>query len=242
MRTSGRGSPESWLERNEGVSAPTPDGIRQEITDLTGLFVLRGFALDAQYPVLRDVEADGLSTVGIPGSARISAALRNQRYRDLYIAQVESRSYNMRLVDGALLQFDFEFRGRALTRSRLAYLPEPDKVDYLEDQQSYLEGAIFSEISDLRGVGVPIRFDYDGRPGVAKPVTHPASHVTLGQYSHCRVPASAPITAGAFTDLIIDCFYTDDESESALRFPLRTHRFPTSIAPEEKAKIHFMLP
>jgi len=38
-----------------------------------------------------------------------------------------------------------------------------------------------AEAGGLSGVEHPLRFDYDAREGIHKPVTHPKSHLTLGK-------------------------------------------------------------
>ncbi|WP_418219937.1 DUF2290 domain-containing protein [Candidatus Thiodictyon syntrophicum] len=50
-----------------------------------------------------------------------------------------------------------------------------------------------AEAGGLSGVEHPLRFDYDVREGIHKPVTHPKSHLTLGQYDLCRDRARQPL-------------------------------------------------
>ena len=56
-------------------------------------------------------------------------------------------------------------------------------------------------------VPFPIRFDYDCRDEVVVNITHPKSHLTLGQYQNCRVPVSAPLTPYIFALFILRNFY-----------------------------------
>ena len=49
---------------------------------------------------------------------RISEALKSDDYRGMYRRLVQRRVYNAKMLDGALMQFMYEFSGRTLLRHR----------------------------------------------------------------------------------------------------------------------------
>jgi hypothetical protein len=75
-------------------------------------------------------------------------------------------------------------------------------------KNDYWEGKSFLEVVGHQVLPVPIRVDYDNRPNVAESVRHPAAHLTLGQYKHCRIPISSPMLPIAFAKFIGSHFYS----------------------------------
>jgi len=175
------------------------------------------------------------------GLAR-SSVLRGKPYQDLYAEQLAARAYNIKMLDGALIQMSYEFAGALPVRSRLAFLPSPDLTEFQAAPELYLEDLMYTEVVDPRAVTVPIRFDFDDRPGVATELAHPRAHLTLGQYKNCRIATTAPLTPGAFVGFLLRSFYNTAMTAITGGSPVAEHRFAATISGGEQASIHIAVP
>jgi hypothetical protein len=223
------------------MSAPSIQGVVDEIVELTSFLVVKGFVDDQNYPVRR-----GLSTtvtqIQFSSALPMSAMLKEKRYEELYVEQRMTRSYNFRMLDGALVQMTYEFDSDRLLRSRLAFLPSPDLTEFQNDPELYMDDPLFAEVVDRRVVTVPIRFDFDDRPGTASDVIHPCAHVTLGQYKNCRIATTAPLTPGVFVGFILRSFYNTAINQISGTAPCVAHRFEATITSNEAKLPHFAVP
>lgn len=191
----------------------------------------------------------------MPSSRRVSDAVRvctpvaadstslgAGSYVDLYDAERERRAYNVRFVDGALLQISYDYSQSGLVRHRLCYLPSPDLLPYLGNSELYVADTPYLEVVGEQVVGVPLRFDYDARDGVSSSVVHPVAHLTMGQHGNCRIPVSAPLSAITFLHFITRSFYipdTDPESFFALS---GMSSMGDTITDGEKRLLHVVVP
>ena len=89
---------------------------------------------------------------------------------------------------------------------------------------------------------VPCRFDHDGREGVAVELAHPVSHLTLGQYTACRIPVSTSVTSHAFVDFVLRSFSNTASSAADVRLPNRLIRFEVCMTPAERRTMHIGVP
>lgn len=101
-------------------------------------------------------------------------------------------SYNMRMLDGALIHMMYRFRNNQLEAHRLAFFPSPFLGEFQNNPEIYLEDEIYAEVIMRNIVPFPLRFDFDCREEVVVEMYHPKSHLTLGQYQNCRIPVSSP--------------------------------------------------
>ena len=88
----------------------------------------------------------------------------------------------------------------------------------------------------------PLRCDYDGGDGRHVDVAHPKSHLTLGQYEHCRIPVSAPITPHWFIDFLLRNFYQTLGRGCTDEMPVGGVSFEESISPAERRVVHLVIP
>lgn len=176
-----------------------------ELEQLTGDLIESGLADSYGWPLLKK-GADHTSVETKNGVD--SSVIRARSYTELYDSQLASDSYNVRLPDGALLQMSYRFEAGKLATHRLAYLPSPLLGAFQDDPEIYIRSEPFAEIVGPQISVVPIRFDFDAREGVAEEVSHPTSHLTLGQYKHCRIPVSGPLTPSAFVEFVLTHFYS----------------------------------
>lgn len=129
-------------------------------------------------------------------------------YEAHYVEVLGQGAYDVRLLDGALLQFQYEFTNRGeLSRSVQRYLPSPDLTPFQEDPELYFKDELYGDVVGSSAVCVPVRFDFDNRAGVAQARAHPASHLTLGQYTHCRIAAAGAVTPYYFVEFLLRAFY-----------------------------------
>jgi hypothetical protein len=196
------------------MAEPTPQQIFTSIQSLTTHLVHSRLVDDQEWP---RISTSG-GSVEISTQNRVnSSVLKNVPYSAMYAEQARSRSFNFVLLDKALVQMSYEFEVGRLIRHRLAFLPSPSLLDFQADPDFYLNEVLYADIVGHQVVAVPIRIDFDVRNNVEVGRDHAAAHMTLGQYRHCRIPLSAPVTPGVFVDFLVRHFYrTPDMPEFAI--------------------------
>ena len=188
------------------MSRPTPKLLKQYIDSLVAKLIEVGLSDDQNASILSQTSAKSFEVTFVNAKA-VSAALKDREYEDVYQEMVDARAYNLKMLDGAIVQMMYEFEDGVLLRHRLAFFPSPRLRPFQEDAEAYLEDALFAEIVSRRIVPFPLRFDFDAREGVFEPLIHPKSHLTLGQYEDCRIPVTSPLTPKWFIDFILRNFY-----------------------------------
>lgn len=216
---------------------------RKEFIDLVGYLLEHSLVDDQNIPARR---SRGRRIVALE-SDYWSDSPRLQRkvpYSDLYDDLAKARAYDLRFLDGALAQVQYEFDadGAQLRRARVAFLPSPDLTPYQEDPGLYLHDEIYGDVVDPRVVPVPLRFDFDSRPEVVKDFLHPHSHMTIGQYPHCRVPLSGGLTPHFFIELILRSFYRTNTKVHTDDLPASRVRMPKTITEKEERYAHMAMP
>ena len=219
---------------------PLHKDLLDEINDLTRYLIEQGLSDDQNFPYVVE-EGPGQYRITYP-NASFAPMLKEVPYAEMYRAQVEDRSYNIRMLDGALIQIVMEVVGDTPSRSRMAFLPAPDLVEFQNDPDLYMEDQLYADVIDRRVVTVPIRFDYDDREGFSVPLTHPKSHVTLGQYRGCRIPATCGVTPSLFVEFILRSFYNTALSLLTDEMPRSPLRFPSSLHASEAEVVHIGVP
>ena len=213
----------------------------QEINSATAALVESGLADDQNPPYESQVGAGDYLVRYAPHST-VQSAFQNTPYDEAYQALRRARSFNVLMLDGALLQMEYEFRGRRLIRHRLAFLPSPDLLEYQNDPEIYIQERVYADVVEKGVVTIPCRFDYDSRAGIAVELAHPVSHLTLGQYTGCRIPVSAGVTPHAFVDFVLRSFYNTASSIVDVRLPKPLLRFEVCITRVERRTIHVGVP
>jgi hypothetical protein len=220
--------------------SPSARGTLQELKKVTRRFNELGLADRAYDPVLRTEK--GMTFVNAPNRLD-SRVLENVSYGELYDLLERESLYLVKMIDGALLQFDycFDSTGRKLERHRLAFLPSPHLDPFLELEEDYWEGRSFLDIVGHQVSPVPLRVDYDNRIGVASSVQHPAAHLTLGQYLHCRIPVSGPMNPAAFASFVGTHFYSDETGGMGRFDSTGSNPFSDSLTDEERRGTFFQV-
>ena len=186
--------------------------------------------------------AGQVSEVTFRGASQTSVALRQRSYADIYAQLIQAGAYNARMLDGALIQLMYTFSHGSLTRHRLAFFPSPDLEEYQSSPEAYWNDEIFAYVVSKHIVASPIRFDFDVSDARHKAVCHPKSHLTLGQYDHCRIPVSSPLSPIQFFGFIARNFYRTNLDSYTQHMPGARLSFGDSILESERAVMHVVVP
>ncbi|MPX98048.1 DUF2290 domain-containing protein [Salinivibrio sp. VYel6] len=222
------------------MTALTPNNLKEDIDGLISELIGKGVCDDANFSAIRSYGHQ--SEVTFSGSEHISIALSDIEYSDIYSELANKRSYNMKLIDGALIQLMYRIDDNELIQHRLSFYPSPNLLPFQDDPDSYMRDELFLEIVQRRIVPFPLRFDFDARDGVHVDVTHPKSHLTLGDVKGCRIPISAPLTPRWFVEFILRNFYQTNTHDFVSDLPRHRIEFPMSITANEKKLMHMVVP
>lgn len=207
-----------------------------DLKSITSSLIRYGFSEDQNFPSVRNVGSQ--KHISFNGFSDVSIALRDVSYEEIYQKLEELRQYNVKLLDGALIQILYCYERDELIKHRLCYFPAPSFESFQNDPELYLdEGNIYADIIQKSILPVPIRFDF--APEDAEPVVHPSSHVTLGQYKNCRIPVTAPLCPSTFVNFILSSFYSTAFLEIPATFSSR--RLNSTIHDRELRLLHLAI-
>lgn len=214
--------------------------VQSDAYSVVRFLVTSGLSNDENYPYLDRVGNTELITFNT--ASGLSVALKARSYKEIYDEMHSSRTYNAMLADGGLLQMNYEFERGTLVRHRLAYWPSPYLSSFQDDPDLYLLDEIYAEVVSKAIVPFPLRFDFDSSPGVTKPLVHPMSHVTLGQYDRCRIPASSAVGPIVFSEFILRSFYNTFATKYSDKLIRPKYGFAKCIHKDELKVMHFATP
>lgn len=168
-------------------------------------------------------------------------SLRDIAYARVYQELDQNDLYHIKLPDGGLLQFQYTFLDGTLRKHRLAYFPPAVFPSIEEAPDLYLHDQMYGDIVLNRLVRFPVRFDFD--PDRYRPKLHPHSHLTLGQFEHCRIPVTSAVEPYSFLLFILRNFYFLLYRKNLNRFERRVIRCrpPACITAVEKDMSHFSI-
>jgi len=215
--------------------------VLNQINRMISHLVEIGLASDQNVAVLKRTPA-GIEEIGFTGSHHVSAALKDREYREIYDGLAAERSYNVKMLDGALIQMMYTFRGDEVIRHRLTFFPAYDLEEFQNNPDLYLLDEVYADVVARSIVPFPVRFDYSADEGFHQAIHHPKSHLTLGQYKNCRIPVTAPITPFWFVDFILRNFYHTAFVRYADKLPRYESVFADCIGAEERGVVHLQLP
>ena len=220
---------------------PAPNDIRQQINAVIGYLVEAGLA-DDQRPAFQRQRGNGLVEVTFEGAENVSIALKNQAYDEIYQHLTRTRAYNVRMPDGALIQMMYRYSSGTLESHRLAFFPSTNLEEFQNNPDIYRHEEIYADIVARNIVPFPLRFDYSVNPEQNSQLIHPRAHLTLGQYTNCRIPVTAPMTPLWFTDFILRSFYHTAYHRYADRLPKYSDSFNETIRTSERNIVHVVIP
>ena len=140
------------------------------------------------------------------------------------------------LIDDAVLQMSYEFKGNTLRKHRLSFFPSPSLEFFQNQPEIYEEDQMYGNIVQPNTVPFPIRFDFDVEAHSV--VQHPKSHLTLGQYKNCRIPVCYAITPISFIKFILQNFYNSPQNDYTLGLSKEGKTFEIDIDPLERKLLH----
>jgi len=179
---------------------------KKQIITIIYRFIEHNVCSDQEYPSLKN------GVIGL-GQGDLSYMLKETSYEEVYYRCARERQFNLCLLDGALIQFNYEFSGNrgSIKRHRLVYLPHPHLESFCENpdyEQEWLDDLLFSDVKKDSAIQFPIRFDFDVNEEPFVEGWHSYSHLTLGNVEGCRIPVQGPISPFRFIDFILRCFYS----------------------------------
>jgi hypothetical protein len=205
--------------------------IFKQIKKITSKLIEIGLSAQQNFP------SNQQGCIAYSGMQDISIAMKNIAYEEIYKNLEESKNYNIKMQDGALIQMLYSFEGSILTSHRLAFFPAPNLESFQNEPELYEEDEIYADILARNIVTFPIRFDYD--PNNFEEIAHPKTHITLGQYKNCRIPVSEPLTPEIFITFILRNFYNTAFQKYTDKFIISNNRFDRTITDKEKSLLHF---
>ena len=208
---------------------------------MIGYLVEAGLTDDLNFAFVREGQGGVVETT-FPQASSIYVALRNRAYDEIYSQLVEERAYNVRLLDGGIIQMMYKFSHGVLESHRLAFFPSPFLKQFQNASRIYMDDEIYADVLNRDVVAVPVRFDYKSQDALHREVAHPKSHMTLGQYPNCRIPVTAPLTPVRFMDFVLRNFYNTAFTRHADGLPKAAGAFPDSIADAERSVVHVVVP
>jgi hypothetical protein len=215
----------------------SPDAIKKQISTLTAELIQNSICNHQQFPAIL-TGPDGITEVTIEGRKNLSVMLKNIPYAELYSELNNTGTYNIRMIDGALIQFMYRFRKNDILAHRLAFFPCPDLSEYQNNSDIYDTDELYAEVVAKNIVSVPVRFDFDADN--TEELHHPSSHLTLGQYSNCRIPVGAPVTPFVFMDFILRSFYNTTHKKICGVLTNFSDKFPATILKMERDVLHIV--
>lgn len=218
----------------------TPEEVRAQIESITALLVEYSLCDEQNFPSVRNSGSHTLIT--IPGSPNLTIGLKSGLdYREIYQGLEETRAFNFRMLDGAMVQLLYDFVENELVEHRLSYFPSPSLEPFQNEPELYEDDEIYADILKKNVVPFPIRFDYSSDDGKHVDVYHPKSHMTLGQYQNCRIPVFSPITPIVFTKFLLRNFYNTAYCLHEARITIPATFFPACITDNEQSVPHIVL-
>jgi hypothetical protein len=218
----------------------TPRAIRTEMQQIAERLVSCGLADDLNFPRIVKLP-DGFRRVEA-GDIAYASMLKKRPYSEVYEEMRDARSYAFKMLDAALIQMTYEFDRGGLLRSRLAYLPSPNLLDYENNADVYEEDSLFADVVEPHESIIPLRFDFDIRADVAKNVTHPAAHLTFGQFRTCRIATTGPLGPWLFVGFILRAFYSRGIDLLDPPLPNNSRRLMSTITTDELSHVHIGVP
>jgi len=210
--------------------------IIRQIWHITNVFIKNGISIAQNFPS----EKNG--KICWVGFKNVSFILKNEAYDNIYKEILVNKDFNILMIDGGIIQLLYRFNKRKdLEEHILAFYPHPSFIKYQdvpEKYEDFLYGIeLFGDVQKGRIVTFPIRFDYSQ---VHNEIVHPKAHLTLGNYSSCRIPVSKPISPYRFIKFILMNFYSNkkDKFWKVMNEFKDNINFPETITEREKEILH----
>jgi hypothetical protein len=218
----------------------TPKDTLSQLTELMTALVSLSLSNEQNFPsTLGDPKHAFEITVA--NAAAMSVALKNISYQDIYHELAQARSYNFKMLDGALVTLRYRFFSGDVVEHSLSYFPSPDLELFQNDPELYLLDEIYADVVARNIVPFPIRFDFSNDEAKFVEIHHPYSHLTLGQYENCRIPVCSPVGPLTFGSFILRNFYNSAYRKYSDEIPIGETLFANTITASERTIPHVVL-
>ncbi|MCF4967583.1 DUF2290 domain-containing protein [Nostoc sp. CMAA1605] len=212
--------------------------IHKEINTITQKLIEIGLSVKQKFPSCLCISKDCYE-IAYPGMQDLSIVLKNINYKEIYNELDKGENYNIKMIDGALIQLLYTYQKSELISHRLAFFPSPSLEMFQNEPELYEDDEIYADIIAKNILPVPIRFDYD--PDNYKEIDHPKCHLTLGQFKNCRIPVCSPITPSTFISFILRSFYNTAFREFTSELTFSSNLFSETISITEKKLLHIAI-
>jgi hypothetical protein len=217
----------------------TPQETIRDIRAITRLTIEAGLSDQQRYPVMRKTGHRDYA-INIQDSPDLSFSMKDKPYGEIYSDLEKGGAFNLRMIDGALVQMMYTFRDGEIYSHRLSLFPSPSLDLYEDAQTAYEEDQIFADIIEHNAIRFPIRFDFSKDETIFIDMKHPRSHLTLGQYANCRIPVAAPLTPTKFMSFILRNFYNSAFDRCTFTPDALRHSFAETISENERKIGYFV--
>lgn len=207
--------------------------IFSQIQKITSKLIEINLSVEQNFP------SNKCGNISYTGIQDISIAMKNIAYEEIYKRLDESKNYNIKMIDGALIQLLYRYNNGKLVSHHLAFFPAPNLESYQNEPDIYENDEIYADILDKNIVPFPIRFDFDLSNFIE--IEHPRTHLTLGQYKNCRIPVSEPLTPELFINFILRNFYNTAFNKYSNEIAVGKEHFNKTITGNEKSIFHLGL-
>lgn len=199
--------------------------------------IAAGLSDDQRYPTKRPIGKHEVE-IGIAGAPQLAVGLKEKPYDEVYKSLLDAQAFNLKMVDGALIQMLYTFKRNKIASHRLAFFPCPNLHSYDVAPELYDDDQLFGDIVTERLVRFPLRFDFSSSLSEYVEIEHPMCHLTLGQYKNCRIPVSGPLTPTRFMAFLIRHFYYPSNSKAHFSKRASGLGFLASISEKEQMLTH----
>lgn len=217
----------------------TPKQTLKQINNLMGSLVKLSLSNEQNFPATNGA-LNAAFEITVSNAERMTIALRNVAYREVYGELEKARCFNFKMLDGALVTLRYQFRAGVICEHSLSYFPSPDLEHFQNDPELYLEDEIYADIIARNIVPFPVRFDFSNDAAKFVDVHHPYSHLTLGQYENCRIPVCSPLSPLAFGGFILRNFYNTAFRKYSDEIPVSALVFAKTITENEQRIPHLV--
>ncbi|MCL1472699.1 DUF2290 domain-containing protein [Argonema antarcticum] len=212
--------------------------IYNEIATVTTKLISIGLSVTQNFPSSTNIGKNSCQ-IAYSDMQDLSIVLKNVDYKEMYNELDKNRNYNIKMIDGALIQFMYTYEKNNLSSHRLAFFPSPFLEDFQNAPELYENDEIYADIIAKNILPVPIRFDYD--PDNHQELHHPKCHLTLGQFKNCRIPVCSPIAPSTFIYFILRSFYNTAFRKFTDELTFSSNLFQETITVAEKKLLHIAI-
>ncbi|UFJ41362.1 DUF2290 domain-containing protein [Brevibacillus humidisoli] len=208
-----------------------------EVMDVTTLLISFNLSIDQNFPSNREIVDKGtvFEVIDWGKTDTLSIVFKNVEYKVIYDELNNGRNFNIKMIDGALIQLMYKAKRNEIVSHRLAFFPNPYLEKFQNDPEIYEKADLYADILAKNIVPVPIRFDFNAD---VHDEMHAMSHASFGQYKNCRIPVCSPLTPSKFIDFILRNFYSSAYREYRNDYESNIS-FGRTITSDEEKLVHF---